>query len=141
LWRAADSVREHRGDSHIAAWISAGLDPVEAGLLTEAYYGMPTKRYHRGRGWTEPALDAGLDRLRERKLIEGDPVRLTEEGRMFREAIEVATDLQQRAICDAIGDDYDELLAIIEPWAGAIVGDGGFPTSVEQLPPSWGRMD
>jgi hypothetical protein len=141
LWRAVDSVREHRGDSHIAAWIAAGLDPVEAGLLTEVYYGMPTKRYHRGRGWTERALDAGLDRLRERKLIEGDPVRLTVEGRAFRESIETATDIQQRPIREAIGDDFDELMAIIEPWAGAIVGDRGFPTSVEQLPPSWGRID
>jgi hypothetical protein len=141
LWRAVDSVREHRGDSHIAAWISAGLDPVEAGLLTEVYYGMPTKRYHRGRGWTERALDAGLDRLRARHLIDGDPVNLTEGGRALRESIEVATDVQQRSIREAIGDDYEELLSIIEPWAGAIVADRGFPTSVEQLPPSWGRMD
>jgi hypothetical protein len=32
-------------------------------------------------------------------------------------------------------------MAIIEPWAAAIVADRGFPTSVEQLPPLWGRMD
>ena len=30
VWRAADIVREYRGDSPITAWVAAGLDPVEA---------------------------------------------------------------------------------------------------------------
>lgn len=139
-WRHADCVREHRGDSHIAAWIAAGLDPVEAGLLTEAYYTMPTKRYHSGRGWTPNDLDAGLGRLRAGGLIEGDPVTLTERGRALREAIEVATDIQQRPILDAIGDELDELLGLIEPWAATIYASGTYPTSIEQLPPQWGQM-
>ena len=141
LWRAVDTVREHRGDSHIAAWISAGVDPIEIGLLTEAYYGMPTKRYHRGRGWTLSDLDAGIARLRDRGLFEGEPPALTNGGRELREAIEEATDRQQLPILRAIGDDYDELLAILEPWAGAVVAGGGFLTSVEQIPASWGRLD
>ncbi|MEO5900221.1 MAG: hypothetical protein ABIR68_08820 [Ilumatobacteraceae bacterium] len=140
-WRHADCVREHRGDSHIAAWIAAGLDPVEAGLLAEAYYGMPTKRYHSGRGWTPSQLDAGLDRLRARGVIEDEPIVLTERGREMRHGIEVATDLQQASILNAIGDDLDELLALVEPWAAAIYAGGGYPTSIEQLPPAWGRMD
>ena len=140
-WRHADCVREHRGDSHIAAWIAAGLDPVEIGLLTEAYYGMATKRYHRGRGWTPSELDAGLARLRDRGLIEGDPVALTALGKELRDGIEVATDVQQRSILEAIGDDLDELLALVEPWAAAIYAGGGYPTSIEQLSPEWGRLD
>jgi hypothetical protein len=141
MWRAADAVREHRGDSHIAAWLAAGLDPVEAGLMTELYYGMPHKRYHRGRGWTEPQLDAGVARLRSRQLVTGDPPALTDLGRELREGIEIATDIQQRPLLDAIGDDFDELLEIIERWATAIVTAAGFPTSVEQLPPQWGRIE
>jgi hypothetical protein len=140
-WRHADCVREHRGDSHIAAWIAVGLDPVEAGLLAEAYYGMPTKRYHSGRGWTPNDLDAGLARLRAAGLIEGEPVRLTEHGTALRESIEVATDIQQRSILDAIGEDFDELVSLLEPWAMAVVASGTYPTSIEQLPPEWGRMD
>jgi hypothetical protein len=140
-WRHADCVREHRGDSHIAAWIAAGFDPVEIGLLTEAYYGMPAKRYHSGRGWTPKQLDAGLDRLRAAGLLEGDPVVLTEQGRAAREAIETATDIQQRPILDALGDDDDELLDLLEPWATAIYTSGAYPTSIEQLSPEWGRVD
>ncbi|MCU1502243.1 MAG: hypothetical protein JWM12_1597 [Ilumatobacteraceae bacterium] len=140
-WRHADCVREHRGDSHIASWIAAGLDPIEAGLMAEAYYGMPTKRYHSGRGWTPSDLDAGLERLRADGLIDGDPVALTERGRELRESIEVSTDIQQRPILDALGDDYDELLSLVEPWAGAIFAAGEYPSSIEQLPPDWGRLD
>ncbi len=139
-WRAIDTVREHRGDSHIAAWLAAGLDPVEAGLLTEVYYGMPSKHYHRGRGWSERQLDDGLDRLRAAGVIDGEPPALTAEGTILREGIEVATDRQQRPILDAIGADFDRLVTTIEPWAAAIVAEGGFPSAITQLPAAWGRL-
>ena len=35
LWRACELVREHRGDSHVAACISRGLGPVDMNILTE----------------------------------------------------------------------------------------------------------
>jgi hypothetical protein len=141
LWRSADMVREFRGDSHIAAWCAAGLDPVEAGLMTEIYYEMPTKRYHHGRGWTHADLDAGLERLRHRGLITEEPVAFTDAGRTLRERIEVDTDRQQRPLIEALGDDYEELLSILEPWAGAIVEAGGFPTAIDQLAAAWGSLD
>jgi hypothetical protein len=140
-WRAADLVREYRGDSHIATWLAAGLDPVEAGLLTEIYYAMPSKRYHHGRGWTASELDAGLDRLRDRGIIDGDPVQFTDAGKLLREVIEVNTDRQQKPLMDAFGGDYDELLSILEPWAGAIVESGGYPTAIDQLAAVWGRLE
>ncbi|MEO5902043.1 MAG: hypothetical protein ABIR68_18195, partial [Ilumatobacteraceae bacterium] len=33
VWRMADQLREYRGDSHTAAWICAGLDATEIGLI------------------------------------------------------------------------------------------------------------
>jgi hypothetical protein len=141
LWRAVDTIREHRGDSHIAAWIATGLDAVEIGLLTEMYYAMPLKRYHRGRGWTDADLDAGLARLAARGLVAASPPHLTPGGAALRESIEIATDLQQRPILDAIGDDLDAVVDTLGPWSAAIVAAGGFPSSVEQIPPSWGNLD
>ena len=38
FWRAADVLREHRGDSHVAAWVSHGVDAVEITLLTELWW-------------------------------------------------------------------------------------------------------
>ena len=140
-WLAANTVREYRGDSHIAAWLAAGLDPVEAGLLTEVYYGMPTKRYHSGRGWTPQDLDEGLERLRGRGILrDGDPVEFTDAGRERRESIEVATDRQMTPLLDTLGDDFDELVSILERWAVAIVEAEGFPTAITQIPAAWGRL-
>jgi Helix-turn-helix family len=140
LWRAADIVREYRGDSHITAWVAAGLDPVEAGLMTEVFYGMPTKHYHSGRGWRPSQLDAGLARLRRRGWINGDPVAFTPAGRAVREWIEASTNAQQQPVLDALGDEYDELLGLLRPWAGAIVSANYYPSDIRQLPPQWGQL-
>jgi hypothetical protein len=140
LWRAVDTVREHRGDSHLAAWIATGLDAAEIGLLTEIYYGMPSRRYHRSRGWTDDDLDAATQRLQARGLIDREALTLTAAGAERREAIERATDLQQAPILNAIGADLDELLDTLGPWAAAVVAAGGFPSTVEQIPPQWGRV-
>ena len=80
FWRAADLVREHRGDSHIAAWIGADLDACEIGVLTDPWRGQPLKSWVRSRGWTEDELDAACDRLRSRGLLDSDE--LTDAGRL-----------------------------------------------------------
>jgi hypothetical protein len=140
LWRAADMVREHRGDSHIAAWLAAGLDAVEAGLLMEVYADMPRLRYHQTRGWTIPDLEAGRARLVERGVLMEGGEAFTDEGRALREEIEIATDRQQEGILAAIGDDYEELVGTLEGWTAAIVADGAYPSSVEHIPRAWGRL-
>ena len=63
LFRLGDQLREFRGDSHIAAWVAAGHDAAEIGLLTELYWGMPTRTYVRTRAWTDAQLDAAEARL------------------------------------------------------------------------------
>ena len=128
FWRAADLVREHRGDSHIAAWIGADLDATEIGLLTDPWRGQPLKSWVRSRGWTDDELDAGCDRLRSRGLLDGDE--LTPAGRTLREDIESATDTMERRVVDALGDDADELFGRLDPWCDQIVAAGGYPMRV-----------
>ena len=57
LWRAADLVREHRGDGHIAAWIG-DVDSTEITVLTELWWGIEPGSYV----WTR-----GLGRRRRRR--------------------------------------------------------------------------
>ena len=128
VWRQGDRLREYRGDSHIAAWVSAGLDPIEIGLLTEPYWGLPVKTYVRSRGWSEEQLDDGIDRLCSRGFLDADHV-LTDAGRAAREAIEDTTDASMASALAALGDDAEELLAIINPWGAAIRAANGYPTS------------
>jgi hypothetical protein len=127
VWRLADELREYRGDAHIAAWTVAGFDATEIGLLTEPYWGIPMRTYVRTRAWADADLDAAYARLAERGLVEGEG--FTDEGRRQREEVERATDRQCRPIIDALGDDFEELLAILLPWGAAIRAAGGYLAS------------
>lgn len=128
FWRVTDLVREHRGDSHIAAWIAADLDATEIGLLTDPWRGQPLRSWVRSRGWTDDELEAACDRLRSRGLLDGDE--LTEQGRTMREEVDIATDAMERRLVDALGDDADRLFDLMGGWGEAIVATGGYPGRV-----------
>ena len=69
LWRAADLVREHRGDSHVAACVAAGLDPVRTNVLTETWVGYPVGEYSGTRAWPEEVHAAAVARLEADGMI------------------------------------------------------------------------
>lgn len=125
MWRLGDRLREYRGDSHIAAWTSAGLDATEIGLLTEPYWGLPMRTYVRTRAWSDEDLDAAEDRLLGRGLVADGT--LTDVGRAAREAIEVTTDRACQPMVENLGDDLDELVGILRTWGEAIQAAGGYP--------------
>ena len=128
FWRAADLVREHRGDSHIAAWVGAVLDACEIGVLTDQWRRQPLKSWVRSRGWTDDELDAACDRLRSRGLLDGDD--LTDAGRALREGIDDATDRMEARLVTALGSDAARLFDLLDPWCDLIVADGGYPARV-----------
>ena len=127
LFRLGDQLREFRGDSHIAAWVAAGHDATEIGLLTELYWGMPTRSYVRTRAWTDAQLDAAEARLEAAGLMADHD--LTTAGRDHREQIELATDAQMAPAIDALGGDLKELEGLLKPWALAVMEKGGYPQS------------
>jgi hypothetical protein len=132
VWRRADRLREFRGDAHTAAWTSAGFDATEIGLLTELYWGLPMGSYIRSRAWSEDELDEAKQRLRGRGLLDGDA--FSDAGRTAREEVERATDHQCRPIVEALGDDFDELVAILRPWGAAVRDAGGYlPSGPHEL--------
>jgi hypothetical protein len=125
MWRLADTLREYRGDAHIAAWTSAGLDATEIGLLTELYWRIPLRTYIRTRAWSDDDLDDAEGRLLARELLVDGA--LTTEGRALREQIEAATDAQCQVIVDTLGSDFDELLGILDPWGHALREAAAYP--------------
>jgi hypothetical protein len=130
LWRACDIIREHRGDTHVAACVAAGLDPVAMNILTELYLGLPLYGYSASRAWPQETLDATADDLRGSGLLEGD--RLSKEGRRLREDIEARTDAGQRAVVNAIGADLDGVVSQLEAWSAACVEAKLFPPSIHK---------
>jgi len=131
LWRAADLVREHRGDGHIAAWISR-VDATEITVLSELWWGIEPGSYVWTRGWDDDDTAAARARLTGRGLLDGEGA-LTDAGRDLREEIERATDRAEREIVLRLGDRAGELFAALEPWSAALTGEGGYPASVSAM--------
>jgi len=125
LWRACEALREHRGDSHLAASVAAGLDPVEMNVLSELWLGMPIGSHTTTFGWPADAAEAAASRLQGRGFVDGG--QLTTAGRVFRDEIEARTDAQQQAIIDALDDDFDASVAAVNTWSTACVAAGAYP--------------
>ena len=123
-WWLGDCLREFRGDSHNAAWISAGLTAVEIGLLTELWWGIPLHSYVRTRAWTETEVASALDHLVGRGLIHDRE--FTDAGRQVRSDIEVATDLQMAPAIEAMGKDLDAVCRILTDWSAAVRRGHGY---------------
>jgi hypothetical protein len=131
LWRAADLVREHRGDSHVLMWVGYGVDAVEITMLTELWWRIPLGSYVQTRGWSKDEIDAARERLLSKGLIDGDG--FTERGEQLRDAIERRTDALETSVVEALGDDADELFGLLDPLATAVVSSGGYPTDPRTL--------
>jgi hypothetical protein len=125
LWRAADLVREHRGDSHLAACVAAGLDPVSMNVLTELWTGYRAGEYVETRGWGPDVVAAAVERLGDRGWVADG--QLTEAGTIARLAIEDATDLAQHDLVVRLGDRIEALIERLQPLADRIVAAGDFP--------------
>lgn len=121
VWRASERIRERRHESHRNAWTAAGLDPCELCVLTDLWRG-PLISSVSG-SWADAEQEAARDALRERGLARGDGI--TDEGRALRDAIEVATDAQEADVVAALGDDAEELLALLAPWSTEVVAWAG----------------
>ena len=126
LWRAAELIREHRGDCHVAASVAAGLEPCEMNILTELWVGYSLGEYSNTRGWSSEATEAAIARLTVAGLIAN--WELTDDGRDFRTTIERRTDAAQRTLLDALGDDLEPVLASVSGWSDRCVAAGVFPS-------------
>ena len=130
LWRACDLVREHRGDSHIAASITAGFGPVAMNILTELYVGMPLGSYTATRGWSPEAIASTTEQLQKQGLIADGT--LTAAGFQRREEIEAQTDAMEQPLIEAIGNDFETLIAQLNDWAELCIKAGAFPPNEQK---------
>jgi len=125
LWRAAELVREHRGDGHLATLVSAGLDAPEANVLTERWLGFGLGEYSATRGFGPDALAAAVARLKERGWMVGDD--LTDAGRAARVDIEASTDASQIGLIAALGSALDSVVAGADAISARLIEARSFP--------------
>jgi hypothetical protein len=127
LWHAITLLREFRGDGHIAALVTANLDPCEA-LITHAGAndsGIGSDTLQQSRAWPEADWNAAKERLRARGLFDGD--RLSDAGHALRDLIEEQTDQAALAPWTTLSEeDATRLRALVRPWSRAISESGVF---------------
>jgi len=90
LWYWCTCLREHRGDGHVAALTSAGLDGCEALVLFAASEGLPVELLRKSRGWSEDEWSRARGRLIRRGLVDAGGI--TSDGVGLRRWIEGTTD-------------------------------------------------
>ncbi len=71
LWQAATLLREHRGDGHFAALLTAGLDGCEA-IVLRAGLDLPREMIQPIRGWSDEQWAQAAGRLCLRGLVAAD---------------------------------------------------------------------
>ncbi|MBM7790784.1 SCO6745 family protein [Tenggerimyces flavus] len=115
LWHAATLLREHRGDGHIAALVTAGIGGTEAHVLAALSVGMPAEKFGRVHHLPKAQLAAVIDGLRTRGLIDASGW-LSEVGRATKEQIEAITDDLAAATHESLDEnELDQLLTDLEP--------------------------
>lgn len=136
MWQLTTTLREHRGDGHVAAYVTAGLTGLEAQHLQVALGRFPDSVMRSVRGWSAESWAVAQDRLRDRGLLAADG--LTDQGRALLEEIEVRTDeLAWRGGLAALGDSgVDAVLDVLEPSVTALWSSGMLPdVNPTGLPP------
>jgi hypothetical protein len=126
LWHAQTVLREQRGDGHVAALLTSGLDPVESLVLFAADIAMDPAFMRTRRGWSENEWEAGTLRLVDRGLLTGAEA-LTPEGRRLRTEVEAHTDTLADLPWAVLGDDRAARLAeLTAPLVRTIVAGDSF---------------
>ena len=119
LWQATTTLREHRGDGHLAALAVHGVGPVASHLLKVAAGESPGRDLRLGRRIPDDAWEAGTARLATAGVLDGDGG-LTDAGRALHAAVEDATDRAAAGPWEALGPERTERLAtLLEPVAAA----------------------
>jgi hypothetical protein len=125
LWRAAELVREHRGDGHLGACVASGLDAITINVLTELWLGFGPGEYSSSRGCSPDAISAATAGLAARGWMANGT--LTAAGRAARDELEEATDRSQLALIEALGDRLEDVIERAETVSAKVIAARSFP--------------
>ena len=107
LWQATTTLREHRGDGHVAALVAYGFDGCESVVWRCApHYRADMQQY---RGWTDEQWDAATERLKDRGWLDASGAH-TPAGDAAYAAAETATDREAARVWYLLGAERTERL-------------------------------
>jgi hypothetical protein len=126
LWQGCTSLREHRGDGHVAALTASGLDGCEALVLFSLSEGVDGEVFRQSRGWSPEDWDSALDRLEARGLVRS--AEITVAGRALRQSIEDTTDRLAAAAFDELHPAEETMLRrALDGLGAAVIAAGVLP--------------
>jgi len=119
LWQAATTLREHRGDGHVAAVVAAGLSGLQAHVLQARRSGIDAADLQAARGWDPAEWAAAEADLAARGLDD-------EAGAAALAAIEARTDELAWTGGLRVLDDagVDEIVGSLAPSVRAVLATG-----------------
>ncbi len=119
LWQLTTTLREHRGDGHVASLVAHDVDPLEAHMVATTDRAA-LEGLRESRGFGDDEWGAGRDRLVERGIIAGSS--LTPSGAALHRAVSMSTDVAAWHPWDAglTAEGVDLVLRILRPVADAI---------------------
>jgi hypothetical protein len=124
LWHAATLLREHRGDGHIAALVTAGIGGTEAHVLHALSEDIPAEKFGRVHHLAADRLARVVDGMQARGLIDASGW-LSDAGRKTKERIESLTDdLAAPAYSSLEPSELDQLIAELEPISATLDAAG-----------------
>lgn len=129
-WQLMTTLREHRGDGHVACLTTEGLGGCDALVLFAASEGIPDDLLRTSRGWSEEEWGASRELLTAAGLLDGarESPRLTDRGASLRRRIEDRTDELAAAPYAALRPDRrDEVAAALVHLADAVLTSVAIP--------------
>jgi len=126
-WQACTTLREHRGDGHVAALLTHGVGGIDAHLLAAGTKGIPAEVLRDSRGWSEGEWDAAAAALTARGLLHADG-RATDSGRTLHAKVEALTDRLAEPACAGLSDGaLEELHGALSACAAGVAASGLVP--------------
>ncbi len=127
LWQATTSLREHRGDGHVACLTAEGVGSCEAHVLFSATEGTPPELLQQSRGWSREEWAESVRFLRQAGLLDAEG-EATQRAYRLHEKLEQRTDELAVVPYSALSDDQrDRLLTALAPAADNIAESGVIP--------------
>jgi len=124
VWQACTTLREHRGDGHVAA---LGVSGLEAHVLAAGTKAIPVELLRDNRGWSGAQWDAATAVLTSRGLLHADG-RVTDAGRTLHGEVEGLTDeLAEPAYAGLSDQALGELHGVLADAAADVAASGVVP--------------
>lgn len=126
LWQALTTLREHRGDGHLAVLLQHELLGLPALVLSAAARRTSVDWLQKARGWSPEQWAACAEELTGRGLLaDGE---LTADGVALRAAVEADTDRLAQGPWTALGQaGCDRMAELLAPVRRAVVAAGDWP--------------